>query len=266
MWLAIHMANIPYRAAPSNLNYYLHFTGAHRQIDTNFDIVLMHYHDSSLNVLGQIEPKAELNEIERLAVENANKQIGQGFESATFWNLRYSQFSERGSGVGSRGDNLLYKRQLLVREGAEQAGSVLDVGCGDLEVVKALDLQNYLGIDTSKVALEIARDARPEWEFRNFDFRENLTEIPAKQLVLCFEVLIHQSSEALYCILIEFLASHTERTLLVSGYETDSDQRRQNAMLFFYKPLEESLRRTGKFASIKKIGSHSDVAVYRCNV
>jgi hypothetical protein len=261
MWLAIHMAKIPYEAAPSNLNYYVHFTGEHRCLDPGFGIVLLHYHD--FNVIGRIELRAGLNQIEHVAIAKANEQIARGYENITSWNFRYSQFPERGSGIGSRGVNLFYKRQLLCQEGAEEAQSVLDVGCGDIEVVKALDLHNYLGIDSSEVALEIARRARPEWAFRHFIRQKVATDIPAKQLVLCFEVLIHQPSEQDYLALIDFLAIHTERTLLVSGYDRDPRQ----LGLFFYEPLEESLRRTGKFRVIKKIGTHSDlVNIYRCDV
>jgi hypothetical protein len=267
MWLVIHMGKIPYKTAPSNLNYYIHFAGDHRNFDPDFSIALIHYHHAFLNVLGQIEPSVALNELERRAVEKANEQIGQGFESTTFWNFRYGHFSERGSGVGSRGANLLYKRAVLVREGAEKADSVLDVGCGDLQVVKELALRSYLGLDTSEFALRIARRVRPDWEFRCFNFQKDIADgVPAKQMVLCFEVLIHQRSEADYQALIDFLARHTAQSLIVSGYEHDFEQRRGNPMLFFYEPLEESLRRTGIFAQIKKIGAHSDVSIYRCDV
>jgi hypothetical protein len=266
MWLAVHIAKIPYEVAPSNLNYYVHFTGEHRYLDPRFGIVLLHYHH--LSGIGQIEPGVELDQVGRVAAAKANEQIARGFDNSTFWNLRYSRFPDIGSGPGSRGLNLFYKRELLLQEGAEEAESVLDVGCGDLEVVKVLHLHGYLGIDTSQVALELARRARPEWEFRPFTSQNLATDIPAKQLVLCFEVLIHQVSEADYRALIEFLATHTERTLLVSGYERDSGQGRNRGSTSFYEPLEESLRRTGKFRLIRKIGTHSIdlVNIYRCDV
>jgi hypothetical protein len=81
MWLAIHMADIPYQPAPSNLNYYVHFAGEHRNLDSRFNIALIHYHDCCLNALGQIEPHAKLQHAERHAIEGANKLIRQGFES-----------------------------------------------------------------------------------------------------------------------------------------------------------------------------------------
>jgi hypothetical protein len=59
--------------------------------------------------------------------------------------------------LGSRGENQLYKRSLLKEQGVEMASSVLDVGCGDLEVIKALNISSYVGIDQSRSVLEIAR-------------------------------------------------------------------------------------------------------------
>jgi hypothetical protein len=266
LWLAIHMERIPYRAARSNLNYYLHFTGEHRNFDPKGGIALIHYHDTSINPLGLISPMAKLNEVEKLAVRKANEQIVGGFESRTYWHLGYSPFLEQGSGVGSRAANLMYKRQLLIDEGVEQAQSVLDVGCGDLEVVKTLGLRDYLGLDPSAAALEVARRARPEWEFRQFEFQEPTTAIPTKQLVLCFDALMYQRTEAEYRALVDFLASRAEQTLLVSGYDRKCKKRPHHSMQFFYEPLEESLRQTRKFSSIRGVGAHSDASIYRCDV
>lgn len=266
MWIALHVAGIPYRAAASNVNYYVHFNGAHNYLDPASDIVLLHYHDVSLNVLGKLEPPAVLDSRERRAVEQANRQISQGFENSLFWNLRYSRFPERGSGVGSRGENLLYKRKLLIEQGVEEAASVVDVGCGDLEVVKPLQLRNYLGLDTSRLAIEAARRVRPDWTFAHVDHCRKDALSFRREMVLCFEVLIHQCSEADYRELIRFLADCTDRTLIVSGYAGDYEGRAENSMVYFYEPLDESLRNTGKFRSVRRIGSHTDVAVFRCDV
>jgi hypothetical protein len=149
---------------------------------------------------------------------------------------------------------------LLRTQGAEQALSVLDVGCGDLEVVKALSLCGYVGVDQSERALEIAKRARPSWTF----LRAPAQDTPAAELVLWFEVLIHQESSAAYLKLIDYLAEKTRRVLLVSGYEKDSDAIRRNPMLFFHEPLSLSLARTGKFESVALIGHHTSVFVFRC--
>jgi hypothetical protein len=266
MWLAIRMERIPHLPAPSNLNYFIHFAGRHRYFDRRWDLALIHYHDASMSPLGRLDPPARLRRRERRAVAEANRQIGEGFENRSFWDLRYARFAERGSGLGSRGENLAYKRALLRAQGVEAAESVLDFGCGDLEVVKALDLQDYLGLDGSPAALDLARAARPDWHFLHFTLGKTEATIPRKALVLCFEVLIHQPSATEYRAVIDFLAAHTEATLIVSGYDEDTELRRRNPMVFFWEPLETSLGATSKFRSIRRIGAHSDVTVWRCDV
>lgn len=266
MWLAINMKKISYRNIPSNLNYYIHFTGMHRYFDTSKDIALIHYHDSSLNVLGKLSPSAKLNNTEISAINRANEYISKGFESKTFWNFRYAKFPERGSGVGSRGDNLLYKRTLLIENFAEEASSVLDVGCGDLEVVKALNLRNYLGVDTAQRAIELAGSARGDWDFQLVRDERDWALIPPKDMVICFEVLIHQRKSDDYHTLVRRLVERTEHTLIVSGYGSDYLTRAENSMLYFYEPLDQTLRSFSKFKSIERIGRHSDVTVFCCKV
>ena len=258
--LAVHETGVPFDLAPSNLNYYVHFAGGHTYFDPTRPISILHYHNNSLNVLGALEPRVALTPREAVAVGTANAQIARHFENRVFWDMRYAHFKERGSGVGSRGENLEYKRQLLRDQGAEQALSVLDVGCGDLEVVKALNLRGYVGVDQSATTLNIAKRARPDWTFLPAPAQDT----PAAELVLCFEVLIHQESSAAYLKLIDYLAEKTRRILLVSGYEADSDAIRQNPMLFFHEPLSLSLARTGKFESVTIVGHHSEVVIFRC--
>jgi hypothetical protein len=261
-WLAVQQGGLPFKAAPSNVNYYIHFDGAHGYFDDAQPIALLHYHSSSLNVLGLLEPQAHLDAAAQAAVAKANAQIGNGFDNRVFWDLRYRHFRERGSGIGSRGDNLLLKRQLLREQGVEAASSVLDVGCGDLEVIKDLAIVNYLGIDQSSETLEIAQLARPDWSFK----LTPATDVPAAEMVICFEVLIHQETEEAYRDLIDFLAQKTIGSLLVSGYDADHDTIQKNPMLFFYEPLRTSLRRTGRFRAIRRIGARTSIAVYRCDV
>jgi 2-polyprenyl-3-methyl-5-hydroxy-6-metoxy-1,4-benzoquinol methylase len=261
-WLAIQQAELPFEPACSNVNYYVHFNGQHRYFDPEREIAVLHYHAGSFNVLGLLEPPVELSVLERAAIKQANEQVADGFDNRVFWDLRYSHFPKRGSGVGSRGDNAIYKRGLLQDHGVETVGSVLDVGCGDLEVVKTLDIRNYVGIDQSPCALEVARQARPDWRFC-LGFSPDLQ---SADMVLCLEVLIHQKTAGAYHALVDFIAQKTLGSLLVSGFASNDASIDQNPMIFFHEPLETSLGRTRRFGSIREIGKHTNVIVYRCDV
>jgi hypothetical protein len=258
--LAIHQSGLPFVLAPSNVNYYVHFAGLHNFFDSSQPISLLHYHNASINVVGALAPQGAVTTQEKAAIGAANRQIARHFNNSLFWEKRYAHFIERGSGVGSRGQNLEYKRKLLREQGVEQARSVLDVGCGDLEVVKTLALHNYVGVDLSMTALEIAKRARPDWTF----FIAPAVNAPNAELVLCFEVLIHQEILDQYLDLIKYLTDKTERILIVSGYEEETQSIRQNPMLFYYEPLSVSLARSGRFQSITIAGHHSDVVIFRC--
>jgi hypothetical protein len=261
--MAVHRTGLPFEPIASNANYYVHFAGAHPLRDPAKPIALLHYHNSSLNVLGLLDPPGAIEPDEKAAVEIANRQIRHNFHSRFFWDMRYRHFPDRGSGVGSRGASAEYKRQLLKAEGAEAASSILDVGSGDLEVVATLDLRSYTGIDSSTAALARAAEKRPDWRF----LEAPAPHVPPAELVLCFEVAIHQRSARDYHDLIEFVTEKTARTLIISGYDEPKEDIGSNHMLFYYEPLPESLRKTGRFSSIRRIGAHSaGVVIYRCDV
>ena len=167
-------------------------------------------------------------------------------------------FPERGSGVGSRGQNLQYKRELLRLQGIENAASVLDVGCGDLEVLKDFNLEEYIGVDQSETALEIARQKRPDWKFFQICEPSDLKNSLSADYVLCFEVLIHQGRRDVYDELIARLSVITHQVLIVSGYDSDTDERRRDHMTFFpLSSLVVSLRQTGRFQHIETIAAHN---------
>lgn len=260
-WMALRATGMPFEPAPSNMNYFTHANAARQYMDRDRPIALIHYHDK-LNVLGKLDTIAGLPREAEDAIARANAQIGANFNNRLFWEFRYDHFPARGSGVGSRGENLAYKRDLLRRNGVESAASILDIGCGDLEVIKPLKLRGYTGIDMSPLAIQRGKEIFP-----NATFVLRLQpNVPAADFVLCFEVLIHQRDIADYRKIISFTAERTEQTLLISGYAADSDAIRNNSMIFFHEALADSLASTGRFRSITEIGHHTDVVIYRCDV
>ena len=107
-------------------------------------------------------------------IERVNKAIGQlwqeAFPNDTFWQWRYLTDPELGSGIGSRGQPLLGKRELLATLlEAIAPTSVIDVGCGDGEATRDLPMPGYVGIDVSSEAVRRAKIGRsrrhvPRWQ------------------------------------------------------------------------------------------------------
>ena len=74
------------------------------------------------------------------------------FDNRDFWNRRYLENPSLGSGIGSRGANMLHKRDIISRFlHSIQPRSMLDVGCGDHEVLSALPFTGrYTGLNLLK--------------------------------------------------------------------------------------------------------------------
>lgn len=254
--LAVSSVGIPLAIAPSNVNYFTHMAAPHRYLVSSEPIALLHYHDVSLNVLGLLQPFVKIEPSVAQAVEAANRIFRENFHNTLFWQFRYASFPGRGSGLGSRGGNADYKKQLLCQQGLEEAESVLDIGCGDFTVLEDCQFKRYLGLDVSHEALRIARQKRPDLRFEIYA----RCEPEPHHMVVCMEVLIHQTTYEDYVGLIRTLSQLTGKTLIVSGYE----HKDVHHMCYFHEPLSKSLRETGDFTDIRLIGAHSDVVVYRC--
>ena len=252
--LATHELSLSVADVGREYNYPLHLP----KDKTGYPAIL-HYH-RNISPTGSLKVEGEQDAVFKRAVADANNLLGSSFDNQIFWSFRYQMFAELGSGVGSRGDNLLYKRSLLQTLGIENSQSILDVGCGDLEVVKSLHLPNYTGIDVSPQAIELARQKRPNLNFILLQ-SNNYQNVPEADLVICFEVLIHQQSEKDYQNLIDFLVQKTTNKLVVSGYTAKQPHHDLNHMVNFHESLLNSLSQTNKFSIIKIIGQHSDVQI-----
>ena len=119
-------------------------------------------------------------------------------DNRSFWNNRYRTYPQLGSGPGSRG-YAARKKNLLIRQiiAEFQVQTILDVGCGDMcwmdEEIAALC--QYQGYDISEVIVARNRVAYPSLEFAIHD----IVASPIRKigdLVVCFDLLIHQIDEA----------------------------------------------------------------------
>ena len=149
-------------------------------------------------------------------------------DNRAFWNERYRTLPWLGSGPGSRGISQQYKASLLRKALLKNdITSVVDVGCGDLcwlrtDRLSVNDLEGirYVGLDISEAAVDANRRTFPELEFELYDLGRDPLPIHA-DLVLCFDVLIHQTSREQFTTCLNHLLDGIPRHALVSYKNPD---------------------------------------------
>ncbi|KJS36953.1 MAG: hypothetical protein VR74_10610 [Hyphomonas sp. BRH_c22] len=170
------------------------------------------------------------------------------FSNRSFWDNRYTTDIELDSGVGSRGQNMRLKRALISEFLAEvKPQSVLDVGCGDFEVLSGIELPTaYHGLDVSSVVVERNRNMFPGKVFENIDFAAlDDVEIFTADVVLNFEVLIHQHTYDDYFRLLRNIVNAARKGGFVSGYVHDPRPLLHSAIISRHEPLTETLGKLG---------------------
>lgn len=88
----------------------------------------------------------------------------------SYWDAHYQAGGT--SGLGSRGDFALMKRDLINAAITDHGiTSILDLGCGDGYVANLIDHADYLGFDPSPTAVALARKAAPQHRFEVYPDR-----------------------------------------------------------------------------------------------
>ena len=195
------------------------------------------------------------------AIADANRMIEgwkrSGFDNRVFWNARYALFPDLGSGIGSRG-SVLEDKRALIRPFANGFGSTIDIGCGDLEVSRGMPFQDYLGVDVADQALTLARDKEPGRAF--VTMAEFLSGGQSADLVLCLDVLIHQSHYRDYLGLIDLAVTRARDLVIISGY--DADPEFLSSMVFYHEPIGHRLKAHAQLRRADIIGRYRDIVVY----
>jgi hypothetical protein len=241
---------------PNELNLPTHLPGYLRRLK-GVDPLVLHFH-RRVDSQGMLQPTGVKSVDRRITQVNTliGQELHRRFDNAIFWNNRYSSHPDLGSGVGSRGKVARAKRRIIATVLAEyDPSSILDVGCGDLEIWNGLEPSDYTGVDLSHTAIDIARRKRPDWRFITGDI---LTlPLQPRELVLALDVLIHQPSRHDYEQLLTGLIALAGRYLIVSGYERQSTMR--SAITFCFEPLGQTLVRLTPGGSVTMIGQYRDV-------
>ncbi|TMV09060.1 glycosyltransferase [Ruegeria sediminis] len=174
-----------------------------------------------------------------------------------FWDYRYRSNPQLGSGVGSRGIYQTIKREVLNRYVVAHNLSVVDLGCGDLEVCRFLSFRSYLGVDEAPQALEIARQKRPDWSFQLAPV--DASAGPVADAAICFEVLIHAPSQKAAKALIDTLVSCASQRIVVSGYDHPVPK---SSIIYFHEPLHNMLERIPGWNAPVLVTRYENLSVY----
>jgi 2-polyprenyl-3-methyl-5-hydroxy-6-metoxy-1,4-benzoquinol methylase len=257
--LAMLENNLPFEALKYTDNFPTHFGQECYNTVVHDKISAFHYHNN-LDASGYLQPigikwvDAQIDAVNCLIAPFRRRT----FNNRIFWDFRYKDNPELGSGVGSRGEVLDYKRRLIAPYMKVFADSrITDIGCGDIEATRHSCVQNYLGVDQSSEAISIARGKRPDWEFST----TNISEIDddSADLVICLDLLIHIRESEHYNATINDLIRISSSYLIVSGYDENQGS---HGMIFFHESLSKSLKRHDSINNVFELGRYRDVVVF----
>lgn len=102
---------------------------------------------------------------------------------------------------------------------ALSAGTLLDIGCGDLTWIKTLELDHYIGVDIVPSVIEANRILLPTHEFRCLD--AVVDDLPDADTVLCREVLFHLSFDDIKALIANL--NRKERRWLIATTDVATD-------------------------------------------
>jgi hypothetical protein len=180
------------------------------------------------------------------------------YDNRSHWNERYATNMELGSGHGSRGEIRDYKRDLIARAMQDHGlNSVIDLGCGDIEIIRELDIPRYRGIDLSDVVVARNRTLRPDWSFEAGDITAADTS-GAWDMTLCLDVLIHQNRRKAYDGIIDTIRRIAATVVLVSGYESEPS----GWNVFFHEKLSDTLARDLPGLTFTHVGGYRDTDLF----
>ncbi|MCB0879557.1 MAG: class I SAM-dependent methyltransferase [Thermoleophilia bacterium] len=287
--LAVARLQLPIRALPLALNYPTHELLHVASGADSCDPVIIHHHHrlhrdgqlivgphpaghaaiERINAELRREPDAAVDASASTAAgdDASGVRAGQApFDNESFWNERYLTNPELGSGIGSRGEIAERKRALLQGVIDEiTPASMLDVGCGDLEIVGRLALADatYTGIDIAQVVLERNARRHPDWTFLHGDFVTIAdSRDVAADLVVCMDVLIHQHDPDYYRSFVHALVAATRHTGIIAAYDRPPSAANASDITAWHGSITELLRACGA-RDVQVVDEYRETSVVR---
>jgi SAM-dependent methyltransferase len=259
--LALSACGTFFTVLGNDMNFPAHFLDQPAESDfARIDPVIVHYHwltDSLGYLTASLYPRVDARI--RQFNERLKAERNLPFDNQAFWNERYRSNADLGSGLGSRGPVIPYKRAIIARLlNTVNPATILDVGCGDMSVSGMLPAGGYTGVDISDLVIRENNKCFPGRRFIHGDL-VRLDLAPA-DLLVCFDVTIHLSDAGHYKDFVARCLALSGKAGLIAGYE--EPPRQPSDITFFHEPLSETLRAAGA-TNLQRVGAYRQVAVFR---
>jgi len=138
--------------------------------------------------------------------------------SAEYWERRYREGGN--SGAGSYGRLAGFKADFVNAFIARyHIASVLDLGCGDGNLLSLLEVPDYVGVDVSPTALADCSVRFPRHRFVPYS---DAAQLPPAELAMSLDVIYHLVEDAVFADYIETLFGHATRFILIYSSNFDA--------------------------------------------
>jgi 2-polyprenyl-3-methyl-5-hydroxy-6-metoxy-1,4-benzoquinol methylase len=252
--IPIHQSLVPDNISP----YLIHY---HHNLTSDGKIMSCNYRNTNF-IIEKINESLSNESNKNSSIKNNTLFLSQGFDNEKFWEDRYATNIQLGSGIGSREPYLSYKRELLIEIlQKNNPSTILDVGCGDLEILKEIEFHNYIGVDLSPTILSRNRTIRPHWNFIQGNFLDITKNTAVRgDLVICFDVLIHQHDPKTYYDFVKAIVDSTNSLGLISSYEWVPRKNYRSEITAYHEPITITLKKFG-ISKMKIIGVYRDTCI-----
>jgi SAM-dependent methyltransferase len=144
-----------------------------------------------------------------------------GFSSSAYWEARYRTGGN--SGAGSYGRLATFKAAFINAFMADnEIHNVLDLGCGDGNLLSLLDVPSYVGIDVSPTTLSRCASRFAARSNCGFLPLAQLDSIAPTDLAVSIDVIFHLIEDVTFSRHIDDLFNHATRFVLIYASNHDS--------------------------------------------
>jgi SAM-dependent methyltransferase len=166
--------------------------------------------------------------------------------SAAHWQRHYERGGD--SGPGSYRESAEYKAR-LINEAIHERGirSIVELGCGDGNQLSYIDIDEYIGLDISKIAIARCRaryigNAKRSFIWYDPDYFHDPLHIVSADCAMSLDVIFHLIEDDVFARYIQQLFNCGRRFVMI--YALDREQERRGHVSVRYRKYSDYIVRT----------------------